>query len=89
MVRKTLNEYKWRGDKDFSLIEVQYIDRLSPSGFAILRGDDIVDLGQKFIFTKSGMIPYHRVIRILYNGEVIFERVPPEHRGKYSKKPEK
>ena len=86
MVRKTLNEYKWREDRDFSKIEVHYIDRLDPRGYAVLKGDEIEDLGQKFIFTKNeGMIPYHRVMRILYDGEVIFERAPPEHRSKYSK----
>ncbi len=76
MVKKTLNEYRWRPDTDFSKVEVQYIDRLSPKGYAVLRGDDIVDLGDKFIFTRQGMIPYHRVIRILYDGEVIWERLP-------------
>lgn len=86
MVRKTLNEYKWRKDRDFNLIEVHYIDRLNPRGYAILRGEDIVDMGDRFIFTKKGMIPYHRVIRILYNGNVIFERIH-ENRNKYSKKP--
>ncbi len=74
MVKKTLNEYRWREDRDFSKIEVFYIDRLNPKGYAILRGDDIVDLGDKFIFTKSGMIPYHRVIRILYDGKVVWTR---------------
>ncbi len=76
MVKKTLNEYKWRPDTDFSKVEVQYIDRLNPKGYAVLRGDDIVDLGDKFIFTRQGMIPYHRVIRILYDGKVIWERLP-------------
>ncbi len=74
MVKKTLNEYKWRSDRDFSKIEVHYIDRLEPRGYAILRGDDIVDLGDRFIFTQNGMIPYHRVIRILYDGKVIWTR---------------
>ncbi len=86
MVRKILNEYKWRRDRDFTLIEVHYIDRLNPKGYAILKGEDIMDMGDKFIFTKNGMIPYHRVIRILYNGEVIFERTHGYH-SKYSKKP--
>ena len=74
MVKKTLNEYKWRKDKDFSKIEVHYIDRLNPRGYAILRGDDIVDLGDKFIFTRNGMIPYHRVTKILYDGKVVWCR---------------
>ncbi|AGB05378.1 hypothetical protein AciM339_1525 [Aciduliprofundum sp. MAR08-339] len=86
MVRKTLNEYKWRRDRDFNLIEVHYIDRLSSRGYSILHGSDIVDMGDKFIFTKNGMIPYHRVIRILYDGQIIFERFHG-NRNKYSKKP--
>ncbi len=75
MVKKTLNEYKWRPDTDFSKIEVYYVDRLNPRGYAILNGDDIEDMGDKFIFTKDGMIPYHRVIKILYDGKVVWERV--------------
>jgi len=89
MVRKILNEYKWREDRDFSLIEVHYIDRLNPQGYAVLKGDDIVDMGSKFIFTKKGMIPYHRVIRILYNGEIIYEKLNRGYHNKYSKAQEK
>jgi len=89
MVRKILNEYKWREDRDFSLIEVHYIDRLNPQGYAVLKSDDIVDMGSKFIFTKKGMIPYHRVIRILYNGEIIYEKLNRGYHNKYSKAQEK
>jgi len=87
MIRELLNEYKWREDRDFNLIEVHYIDRLVPQGFAILKGENIVDLGSKFIFTKKGMIPYHRVIRILYNGKVIFERI--KNHNKHTRKQER
>ncbi len=76
MIRDILNEYKWRKDRDFSQIEVHYIDRLSPQGYAVLKGEDISDLGSKFMFTRTGMIPYHRVIRILYQGKIIYERIP-------------
>ncbi len=89
MVRKILNEYKWHPDRDFSLIEVHYIDRLNPKGYAILKGEDIVDMGSKFIFTKNGMIPYHRVIRILYKGRIIYEKVSRENHNKYNKELEK
>ncbi len=75
MVRKTLNKYKWSPNTDFSLIEVHYVDRLNPRGYSVIRGDDIVELGTMFIFTKNGMIPYHRVIRILYDGKIVFERI--------------
>jgi len=86
MVRRILNEYKWREDRDFNLIEVHYIDRLNPRGYAILKGEDIEDMGSKFIFTKNGMIPYHRVIRILYEGKIIYEKTR-EYHSRYSKKP--
>ena len=75
MVKKTLNEYKWRPDRDFSKVEVYYIDRLNPRGYSVIKGDDIVDMGDRFIFTRNGMIPYHRVIKITYEGRVIWERV--------------
>lgn len=80
MIRDILNEYRWRRDRDFSLIVIHYIDRLRPEGYALLKGEDIVDMGSKFIFTKRGMIPYHRIIRILYNGKVIYQRVESSER---------
>ncbi len=88
MVRKTLNEYKWRKDRDFNKIEVIYIDRLTHRGYSVLRGEDIVDMGDKFIFTKNGMIPYHRVLRILYDGKIIWERIN-EYHSKHRKKEER
>ncbi len=78
MVRKTLNEYKWRPDTDFSKIVVYYIDRLRPEGYATLTGDEIEDLGTMFIFTRDGMIPYHRVMKIEYDGKVIWTRIRKE-----------
>ena len=84
MVKKTLNEYKWRPDTDFSKIEVEYIDRLKPEGFATIRGENIVDMGDKFIFTRVGMIPYHRVIRIKYDGKIIWERLEKDHTRKHT-----
>ncbi len=75
MVRKTLNKYRWHPELDFSKVCVYYVDRLDPKGYRILKGSDIVDLGDKFIFTREGMIPYHRVIKIEYNGEIIWRRL--------------
>ncbi len=79
MVRKTLNEYKWRKDRDFKKIEVIYVDRLNPRGYSVIQGEEIMDMGDKFIFTKNGMIPYHRVLRILYDGKIVWERISEYH----------
>ncbi len=76
MVRKTLNEYKWRPDTDFSKIVVYYVDRIDPRGYRTMSGDEIEDMGDKFIFRKDGgMIPYHRVIKIEYAGKVVWKKV--------------
>ena len=88
MVRKTLNEYKWRKDRDFKKILVIYVDRLKLEGYSVLRGEDIEDMGDKFIFTKNGMIPYHRVLRIIYDGKIVWERVS-EYRNKHKQKQER
>ena len=77
MVRKTLNEYKWHPERDFSEIVVYYIDRLTPQGYATIKGDEIKDLGEKFMFTQNGMIPYHRVIKIEYKGKIVWQRSQP------------
>ena len=43
-VRSVLNGLKWRSDRDFNLVEVQYIHRGVPGDIASVRGSDIIAL---------------------------------------------
>ena len=84
--RELLNEIKWR-DLDLSRCEIYYVHRGAPNDTKIIRGDRIDEIGGSFLNFKranappdsegrvpSIMIPYHRVFRITYEGQTIYER---------------
>ncbi|HEC81562.1 MAG TPA: DUF504 domain-containing protein [Thermoplasmatales archaeon] len=73
-VRDILNKLKWRGDKDFNRVEVWYRHRGAPNDTKLIMGEEIVSVGKSFLETKTAMIPYHRVLKIVYEGEVLFDR---------------
>jgi uncharacterized protein len=72
-IRAILNEIKWT--KDLSKAEVWYIHRGAPNDRMIISGADIVDIGRSFFETSTATIPFHRVTKILYDGEIIFDRL--------------
>ena len=71
-IRAILNEIKWT--KDLSKTEVWYIHRGAPDDTMIISGADIIDIGRSFFETTTASIPFHRVTRIIYDGEVVFDR---------------
>lgn len=72
--RDILNELKWRKKFDIKLAEIWYIHRGAPNNIKIITGPDIVNLEKSFMQTKTSMIPYHRILKIIYNNETIFKR---------------
>lgn len=72
--RDILNELKWRRDLDLEKAEIWYVHRGAPDNTKIISGKDIVTLEKSFMRTTTAMIPYHRIFKIVYNGEVIFKR---------------
>ena len=92
--RSVLNMLKWRVDRDFSMVEVEYVPRGAPGDLASVRGGDILSLepwmmvirrrkleegeATKGHFTGpvpgQAAIPYHRIVRILYDGVAVFDR---------------
>jgi len=72
--RDILNELKWKQDCDLSITEIWYVHRGAPNDTKIITGSDIIKLEKSFIKTTTAMIPYHRIIKIIYNENVIFER---------------
>ncbi|HID24896.1 MAG TPA: DUF504 domain-containing protein [Thermoplasmata archaeon] len=74
-VRDILNELRWRGDKDFNRVAVWYRHRGAPNDTKILVGKEIVSVGKSFLETKTAVIPYHRVLKIVYEGKVLFNRL--------------
>lgn len=72
--REILNELKWREDRDISKAEIWYSSGGTELGYVIITGDELTDLGKSFFETASATIPYYKIFRILYGGEVIFDR---------------
>jgi uncharacterized protein (UPF0248 family) len=83
--REILNEIRWREDKDIAKVEVHYIHRGAPGDTAVIRGGDIGEIGHMFFEVETGeggpgvvdgraSIPFHRILRIVYDGEVVFSR---------------
>jgi len=91
-VRTILNELKWRSDRDFSRVVVEYIHRGAPGDLASTTGAGILELAPwmmvvgrsaghasgRAAFPEPGKaaIPYHRIVRVLYDGQVVFDRSP-------------
>jgi len=74
-VREILNKLKWHPDYDFSKVLIIYIDRLSENRTGIADGNEIAEIGHKFLFLKGGgVIPQHRVIEILYDGKTVWKK---------------
>ena len=72
--RDVLNELKWRENLDLEKAEIWYIHRGAPNDTKIISGKDIVKLGKSFMQTTTAMIPYHRIFKITYKGDIIFKR---------------
>ncbi|MCU0629371.1 MAG: DUF504 domain-containing protein [Methanoregulaceae archaeon] len=63
---------------EFHKVQVWFVDRGAPGDRSLVAGDEIATLESYYleIRSKSGMkcIPYHRIRKILYAGDVIWER---------------
>lgn len=71
-VRDVLNEIKWT--KEIEKTEIWYVHRGAPNNTKVITGEDIKLIGKSFLDTPLASIPFHRIFKIKYDGEVIFER---------------
>jgi uncharacterized protein (UPF0248 family) len=62
---------------DFKRVRVEYLNRGAPSNRSVIIGEDILQLEPGWMEIASHMgtvcIPYHRIRRILYEGETMWE----------------
>jgi len=72
--RDVLNELKWHHRKDLDESEIWYIHRGAPEDTKIINGDEIKKIGRSFMYTEYGMIPFHRILKIVHRGKIVFER---------------
>jgi len=75
--RELINEIKWRGF-DLSLVKIYYVNRGSLNDITFRNGKDIVDMDH-FMITFHSLpydtyIPFHRIRRIEYDMQLIYER---------------
>lgn len=74
--REVLNGLRWREGFDLGRAEIQISDRTRPEAVRIVRGTAVTELDRRYFSTARARIPYYKIIRIVYDGEVLFERVP-------------
>jgi uncharacterized protein (UPF0248 family) len=100
--RSVLNELRWRKDRRFSMVEVEYVHRGAPGDLASVGGGDILSLEPWMMVIRrrrldggeatkghpagpvpgQAAIPYHRIVRILYDGMSVFDRKAREREGR-------
>ena len=71
--RDVLNRIKWKDD-GLAHVEIWYTHRGAPKDTMIISGEIIIDLGRSFFNTGEASIPYHRIQKIVYKDEIIFQR---------------
>jgi uncharacterized protein (UPF0248 family) len=67
-----LNEIKWT--KDLDKVKLWYVHRGAPNNTKILSGIDILRIGKSSLDTTTSTIPYHRIFKVIYDGEIVFKR---------------
>jgi len=74
--REILNELKWRDDKDITKAKIWYEHRGGERGYLVIGGGEITELEKGYFNTAQARIPFYKIFRIEYDGEVVFERRP-------------
>lgn len=71
-VRDILNKMKWT--RDFQKVTIWYVHRGALQNTKMISGAEIIRIGRSFLETTTATIPYHRIIKVLYGDEIIFDR---------------
>ena len=72
--RELLNKLKWTAGESLDEAVVWYLHRGAPGDQIAVRGSRIRSLDRGFFETDEAVIPYHRILRIEYRGEVLFDK---------------
>jgi uncharacterized protein (UPF0248 family) len=73
--RDVLNRLKWKEGESIDDAIIFYVHRGAPGDSKAITGRDIVKLeGFCFELSTGTCIPYHRVYKITYRGDTVFER---------------
>ncbi|MDH3365333.1 MAG: RNA repair domain-containing protein [Thermoplasmata archaeon] len=80
--REILNRLKWGDGENIDDATIWYMHRGAPGDILSVSGSEIRALGRGFFEVDDASIPYHRVTRIEYRGEVVFDKEHERSRGK-------
>lgn len=72
--REVLNRLKWTDGESLDDAVIWYVHRGAPGNNLRISGRSVRSLGRVFFETADASIPYHRVLRIDYRGETLFEK---------------
>lgn len=72
--REVLNRLKWTKGESLDDATIWYVHRGATGDMMAIGGDEVLSLGRGFFDTADATIPYHRIVRIDYRGETIFEK---------------
>jgi len=72
--KDVLNRLKWTDGESLDDATIWYVHRGAPGDIMAISGRRIRNLGQGFFEVDESMIPYHRILRIEYQGEVVFDK---------------
>ena len=76
MVFQVLNKLKWTGELENA--EVVILHRGAPNNEKTISGKNITELKKGYFCYISGNreihIPHHRILRVIYNGKVIWKK---------------
>ena len=78
--RDVLYELKWRKGMSLSRAEIWYADRARAEEYKIIKGDEIAELGRGYFASGDSLLPYYKILRIIYGGEIVFERKENEQK---------
>jgi len=70
--RQVLNRMRW-GASGLNMVIITYVHRGGPDDLASVKGEDITELGRSFFTVGDGQIPYHRIVKIEKDREVVFQ----------------
>ncbi|MFZ2410935.1 MAG: RNA repair domain-containing protein [Candidatus Methanoperedens sp.] len=77
------NEIKWRFD--LRTCKIYYIHRGAPGNVKVVTGSAIKNIDRSFLVLEGVMddvyIPYHRIFRIEFDDQIIFERPKKKNPG--------
>ena len=72
--REALNEIIWKYHGNMKDVEIFYLHRGAPDDTMIVKGDSVKSVRKDHIELERSVIPYHRILKITFEGDTIYER---------------